>query len=330
MDFAGGADLETCQKIAANPRLKQTFTNVTADQIQRHMERLQGDKESNRINVRSSELEALTAKTQDAHAYDGIPVLDTEPQELEKFELTSLDIGAIFSAIVAVHRLSETRVFKGFARDIPPDRGRTGKDALQQLWGFVPGGSSPNDSWLPAHRVFGEGIFFELNARTVRQWAKANQGGVFDGLEVLGYQPLSPFFVAHTMAHAFINAAAQDCGYHVASIRDRVYFDDDRYGFLIYTAEGDSVGTMGGLVELAQPGRLENLIETALSEMAWCGLDPVCNNPKIDKVNSRPGACHRCCFLPDTSCEWFNEGLDRAAVIGHRPGARGYLEFCAS
>lgn len=60
---------------------------------------------------------------------------------------------------------------------------------------------------------------------------------------------VSPRFVLlHTFAHLLINQLVQDCGYGSASLRERIYSaDGDRQmaGILIYTAAGDSEGTMG-------------------------------------------------------------------------------------
>ena len=107
-----------------------------------------------------------------------------------------------------------------------------------------------------------------------------------------------------------------ECGYPTASIRDRIYDEEGVLGLLIYTAAGDSVGTMGGLVELARPGKLEHVLEKALVNGHWCGLDPICISPLDHDIENTPGACHQCCFLPETSCEWFNHALDRATLIG--------------
>ena len=46
--------------------------------------------------------------------------------------------------------------------------------------------------------------------------------------------------------------------------------NDERLGFLVYTAEGDSMGTMGGVVRFAQRGILEGLLDRMLESVAWC------------------------------------------------------------
>ena len=90
-------------------------------------------------------------------------------------------------------------------------------------------------------------------------------------------------------------------------------------GLLIYTAAGDSEGTMGGLVRMAKPENLWPVMSNAISDARWCSTDPVC----MDSGEKGQGpdscnlaACHGCALVPETSCEEFNRFLDRGLVIG--------------
>ena len=87
---------------------------------------------------------------------------------------------------------------------------------------------------------------------------------------------------------------------------------------LIYTAQGDSEGTLGGLVNLGHGDRFEQVIRRALSRASWCSADPVCSESHggsgAKLVNL--AACHACTLLPETACETINDGLDRAMVVG--------------
>jgi hypothetical protein len=47
-------------------------------------------------------------------------------------------------------------------------------------------------------------------------------------------------------------------------------------GLLIYTASGNSEGTMGGLIRQGRPERLEATLRRAMSHASWCSVDPVC------------------------------------------------------
>lgn len=66
--------------------------------------------------------------------------------------------------------------------------------------------------------------------------------------------------------------------------------------------------TLGGLVEAAGPDRLPAILDLALDSARWCATDPVCLEHN--------GACRHCLLVPETSCEAFNRGLDRAVVHG--------------
>jgi hypothetical protein len=126
----------------------------------------------------------------------------------------------------------------------------------------------------------------------------------------------------HTLAHLLINQLSFDCGYGSASLRERIYCDAEHperpmNGLLIYTASGDSEGTMGGLVRQGQPGRLENALTRALRQATWCSSDPICTESTGQGPDScNLAACHSCALLPETSCEEGNRLLDRALVVG--------------
>ena len=118
-----------------------------------------------------------------------------------------------------------------------------------------------------------------------------------------------------------------ECGYSTASLRERLYISNDEAspmaGLLIYTAAGDSEGTLGGLVRLGRPERLGAVIQRALSRASWCSADPVCSENLGGQGShlANLAACHSCILLPETSCETINHGLDRAMAIG-TPDAR--------
>jgi hypothetical protein len=113
-----------------------------------------------------------------------------------------------------------------------------------------------------------------------------------------------------------------ECGYSTASLRERLYVSADASepmaGILIYTAAGDSEGTLGGLVRLGRGERLGPVVRRALSRASWCSADPVCSE-NLGGQGSRQAnlaACHACILLPETSCETINQGLDRAMIVG--------------
>jgi hypothetical protein len=88
-------------------------------------------------------------------------------------------------------------------------------------------------------------------------------------------------------------------------------------GILIYTAGGDSEGTLGGLVRQGRSDCLTRIFKNAIDNAKMCSSDPVCITSLGQGRNSQNlAACHSCCLIPETSCEQFNIALDRGMVIG--------------
>ena len=190
-----------------------------------------------------------------------------------------------------------------------------------------------SENWLPAIQVHGEGIFFEFNKEAVDEWAQrpavlARLRNLQDsyrnskfGANAAG--DLRPEFVLiHTFAHLIINQLSFECGYGSSSIRERIYCEKAEneygmYGVLIYTASGDSEGSLGGLVRQGAKDHIEDTIRDAVRNAAWCSSDPVC----IQSYGQGPescnlAACHNCALLPETCCECGNRLLDRGTVVG--------------
>lgn len=223
-------------------------------------------------------------------------------------------LGGMIGDVIAVDRLTETRVHDGFSRWRPAeviDRAQSHK----LMWG---GRSIPKSSrWLPGYRVTGEGILFILSATALDQWS-ANIGADVRRPVDLDTKKLSRAGIAaHTLAHAMMRMLSDRSGYPLPGIRDRIYdLPDGRVAFLVYTADGDTFGTLGGLVEHAEGAKLASLIDDSIESLQWCAQDPVCNSAKADGELREEGACHHCVLVPETSCERFNNDLDRGSIIG--------------
>ena len=225
-----------------------------------------------------------------------------------------------------VRKLRETRVHTGFSRLMPQtDRGDPYVQPLKV---------EADINWLPAIEVRGEGIFVEIREDAIQRWIEegASERRVRPLIESynrkrrereLSARPIDArFIMIHTLAHALIKELTFTCGYGSSSLRERLYCsieDNNRpmNGFLIYTASGDSEGTLGGLVAQAAPGRLEVIVHDALARASWCSNDPVCmESPDGGAFSSNLAACHSCVLLPETSCEEGNRLLDRALLAG--------------
>ena len=236
------------------------------------------------------------------------------------------------SRLVAVNRLKEIMVLKGFQR--------AGGERL------MPPDLTGEGHWLPALELYGEGIFFTLDEAVLQSWEggsalqeradafsrryvqRAAQGGPEIEVEV------SPrFLLCHTLAHLMIRDLDAEAGYPAASLKERIYCatgKEPMAGILIYVAVPDEEGSLGGLMELAKPDRFLRLLTGAFEAAAWCSLDPVCSEQEghgPDLLNR--AACHACALVPETSCPYGNVLLDRGFVKGAATDVPAFLNAAA-
>ena len=244
-----------------------------------------------------------------------------------------------FTSIGLLHKLRETRAFVGFSRWLPDD----GK-SLDAKKDFIKLGRSI--TWLPAVVVKGEGVFFEFNEKKIKSWAAKkeiservkklshnyNNERIKKGKEKRNISP--EFILIHTFAHLVINQFSYECGYGSSALRERIYCNlefpnDTMNGVLIYTASGDSEGSLGGLVRQGKQGNLETIVYNAIENARWCSSDPICIDSQGQGPNScNLAACHNCALLPETCCEESNMLLDRAMLIGELENPSiGYFNF---
>jgi len=241
-------------------------------------------------------------------------------------------VRSTLSRVMLVDKLRETRALFGFNRVFPE-----GDDSLAHrkalLWRTPP---PYKESWLPAYTVFGEGIFLELREDRLHDWESRtdvqrrvapliSRYQQIQEIRRLRDRPISPrFILIHTLAHLLMNRLTFECGYSSAALRERIYASVNPLApmaaVLIYTAAGDSEGTMGGLVRMGKPDHFGATLERAINDGAWCSADPVCmeagerGGQGPDSCNL--AACHNCGLVPETACEEFNRFLDRALVVG--------------
>lgn len=234
-------------------------------------------------------------------------------------DATSLAAGDLVGSVVLAHRLREVRVLHGFRRyDLSADMVDVN---------LAPRGRA---RWLPAVESFGEGILLTLNEDRLRRW-ESHDSVVrrADRIEQrrrhssVGsrYALATPRLVMlHTLAHILMRQLAFSCGYSAASLRERVYAaagPSPEAGILIYTAAGDSEGTLGGLVRQGAAPRLVRTLLSSLENAAWCSSDPLCReSPGQGPGSLNLAACHGCSLVAETSCERGNLLLDRVMVVG--------------
>lgn len=136
----------------------------------------------------------------------------------------------------------------------------------------------------------------EIYKRAIELWN--------DGHKRLNYNDLPEELKTHKNRHSFVDR-----------IRERIYFSEKMTGILLYTGSADKEGSLGGLVELGNIGKLVPLMKDAFQEALLCTNDPECmsNAPAGNNLNG--AACHSCCMISETACENGNRMLDRGLVV---------------
>lgn len=222
----------------------------------------------------------------------------------------------LVTRIAAVPRLREVRALKGFRRV---------RDAGSDL---TPVDASGDKPWLPGVEVWGEAVFLEFNEEAIRKWEEGLPARVVNRVHTLeagreAWQDpviVSARFIAlHTLSHLIMRRLSYEAGYSSSSLRERIYAANGPMpmaGILIYTADADSEGSLGGLVRMADPERMSRVVHAALNEGSWCSADPVCGETERQGHNGRNGAaCHACALVSETSCPYRNELLDRRMLL---------------
>lgn len=243
-------------------------------------------------------------------------------------ERLSAPFGELLSGLSLVDRLRVTKAFLGFSRLGGTDDELVGSSRVRRdlLWRRSPG------NWLPAALVFGEGILLEFDAARVAEWAARPE--VIDrrdrlmdrytrqgGRRSVVVEEVTPEYIAlHTLAHLAVLELAFFSGYSATSMSERVYIDrgTGTYAVLLYTAAGDTEGTMGGLVRLGREDRLDRILRRTVERAEWCSIDPVCSELG-DEYGQGPNACnlaacYACAVVPETTCDDFNRFLDRGML----------------
>lgn len=181
-----------------------------------------------------------------------------------------------------------------------------------------------DDDWYPGYNVYGEGIFIEFDEDFINAWRSGNAAlerrvntlqENYDKSFLGSQNPRKisgKFLLLHTISHLLIKQLSFECGYNISSLKERIYCGEaadgkEMAGILIYTASGDSEGTLGGLVRQGRYDTFPGIYKKAIESAVICSNDPVCslsNGQGRDSLNL--AACYSCCLLPETCCEEFN------------------------
>ena len=226
----------------------------------------------------------------------------------------------VIDQLVIAKRLREIQVFKGFYR------------RLEKKDNLVPPDINGESSWLPAIELFGEGVFFTLSEEILSKWEnepavkkRANEiNKLYEKSEVNLFQDIEitpRFILLHTLAHLLIRELEATAGYPAASLSERIYSSrtGKMSGILIFTTVADIAGSLGGIIESAEPKTFLSIMDGVFKKAQWCSLDPVCT----EHEGQGPGglnraACHACSLIPEPSCDYGNVFLDRVFIKGSK------------
>jgi hypothetical protein len=258
---------------------------------------------------------------------DRADVSDVIADTSERHPFRSLN--RLLDGIVLAKRIREVRALAGFERQEP---GST----------IVAPGLDRHLGWLPGVEVYGEGIMLVLAEDAITGWESANREKLEQRLASmrsrrsqsnLAFLPecSARFVLLHTLSHILIRQLSFECGYASSSLRERIYAappgdKQPMAGVLLYTADGDSEGSLGGLVREGQPERLFPALLTAIQRSRWCSADPICREMEAQGLQGlNRAACHACSLVSETSCICANVMLDRAVLTGDGSGLRGFF-----
>ena len=277
-----------------NPVLKNIFKKKVSSPSSD--KKAPSEPESDLLDFRRQEFNIIRNEVKDSKNIPDLRVINAEvPDQLKPW----------FQGINLVERLKETRVFFGFDRLVPTPNpiSEMPEIALNQL--FMEPPQNRTDRWLPAVKVFGEGLYFELDENKINEWQTTNKEWLMNRInegfisrlseEFLVLSPIteanmewaSRYLLIHSLSHIIINQLIFECGYSTASLRERLYISSDSKapmsGILIYTSAGDSEGTLGGLVRLGRPERIGNS-PSVVSEPFGQRRDCAIRIPELDRI----------------------------------------------
>lgn len=252
----------------------------------------------------------------------------------EETNVSDYDLPGI-KQVVLIPKIREVQALIGYSRISPVAGFAENPDDVDGASKLV-SVKEKTTNWYPGYEVRGEGIFIEFDRDWFDYWEETNKEFVSRRINLL-QQNYARSFAAksmpnrritgrylflHTLSHLLMKRLSFECGYNIASLKERLYCGEKAdghpmFGLFIYTATGDSEGTLGGLVRQGKADRFRGIFIKAIESAVSCSNDPVCNlsnGQGRDAMNL--SACYACALVPETSCEDYNTVLDRGVLIG--------------
>lgn len=291
------------------------------DEVQRILTRkwlepADSDADVSNIKYRAEEYAALTGEVKVSNS---LSEFSRESISIDRYKIPFL------KSISLIDKIRVVNALVGFSRNKPVMS--ENDDGFASV-------KEKKTRWFPAYEVRGEGIFVEFQQQDINDWI-LNNPQVFERAEKINKnysrsftgksnpREITPkFILLHTLSHLLINQLSFECGYNIASLSERIYCAEkidgkEMSGIFIYTASGDSEGTLGGLVRQGRSDVFPHTFKKAIAEARICSNDPVCIlSQGSGRESLNLAACHSCALLPETCCEERNAFLDRGMVVG--------------
>jgi hypothetical protein len=307
------------------PEVSSALAGFDDDEVMRVIEaRRAGQEGPPQRKIREAEFELLTCGQPviGQNEHDSIFHAEEYPASRWKDRWTEA-----IDRVLIIHRLREVTALVGYTRFdyVSPDiDGEFDLNLKRAPLGV-------NTSWIPAIENKGEGLFLQFSKAMVDEWKQRPavrqqveklERGLRNWCEERGIEARkffgAPYVMLHSFSHLLISAISLECGYPASSLKERIYANQNQgYGILLYTACADSHGTLGGLADAAKS--INHYVQMALEMGHLCSNDPVCAQHDAGDPHARSylhgAACHGCLLISETSCETFNDFLDRSLVI---------------
>lgn len=293
--------------------LPDEVIDISIDEIKEFIDHQVDSEKPEEVDLSKVDDEALKLSEYNLMSEDGSKVFKN--YDGEKYKIKDKKLGSIISSVTQIKKLREVRVLKGYTRFHYPKE-HSVNESDQRL------------PFLPGYEVFGEGMFIQFDTQAIKKWESNSSSQIKSRLTDMQIRqeqtsaslpfPSAKFVALHTFAHLLIKQLCFESGYAAASIRERLYVNDgEMSGILIYTADADSEGSLGGLVRMSDEKRLVHSILSMIESAKWCSSDPTCidiGSPGTRGLNK--AACHACSLIAETSCAYMNSLLDRGLLIG--------------
>lgn len=281
------------------------------------------------MDYRKEEFEVLSGREEYNEESERFKIKIFKPNDFSDFTYSEL-----LDGITLVHQLEVVSALRSYSRiqttdsDLMKEQALEGETTSKKAYEIS---LRRKDNYYVGMRSLGEGIFFSINNEKINKWINKIKvskisNKIYKKINNVRFPDeetyICPdYYLIHTLSHLLIKELSISSGYSSSSLKERIYFSDEKgqemHGILIYTSSSDSEGTLGGLVKQGVPEKFFELLAAAIEKAKWCSFDPVCiesDSQGRDSLNA--AACHACSLISETSCEKMNVFLDRSLLIG--------------